>query len=82
MDFGSEVDGLVNIVYMVLTASDKPEVHLQILAAIAQLLSRREAREDLRKAGNALEAMSAIRQHSNRPETMGGEHRGENGKRD
>ena len=64
IDFG-EMEGIpVDIIYLVLSPLDKPELHLQILATIAKFLSNRDVRARLRYAKNELEAMEIIKEHS------------------
>lgn len=64
IDFGGMEETSIDIVYMVLSPLDKPELHLQILASIARFLSDRDVRARLRYAKNELEAMEIIREHS------------------
>ncbi|MGB2660869.1 MAG: PTS sugar transporter subunit IIA [Candidatus Omnitrophota bacterium] len=54
----------VDIIYMVLSPLSAPGIHLQVLAAIARLLSDKDARTRLRYAKNELEAMEIIKEHS------------------
>lgn len=62
--FGGEEDQLVDIVYMVLSPLAKPQLHLQVLASIARLLSNEEARDKLREARDEFAAMNIIRKYS------------------
>ncbi|MBU1862760.1 MAG: PTS sugar transporter subunit IIA [Candidatus Omnitrophica bacterium] len=64
IDFGGG-EGNVSIIYVVLSPSEKPELHLQVLAAIAEFLSNRDIRTRLRYAANELEVMDIIKEHSN-----------------
>jgi mannitol/fructose-specific phosphotransferase system IIA component (Ntr-type)/Kef-type K+ transport system membrane component KefB len=64
INFGTTDDIPISIIYMVLSPADKPELHLQILAAIARFLSDSEVRTRLRYAKNELEAMDIIREHA------------------
>jgi mannitol/fructose-specific phosphotransferase system IIA component (Ntr-type)/Kef-type K+ transport system membrane component KefB len=59
--FGSSKDDKVNIIYMVLSPLERPELHLQILASIAKFLSNITVRKQLLKAENAHSAMKIIR---------------------
>jgi mannitol/fructose-specific phosphotransferase system IIA component (Ntr-type)/Kef-type K+ transport system membrane component KefB len=62
--FGGPEDARIDIIYMVLSPLDKPELHLQVLAAIAEFLSDSDVRTRLRYAKNELEAAKIIREHS------------------
>jgi len=62
--FGGSEEQVVDIVYMVLSPLKKPQLHLQVLAAIARLLSNVEARNKLREAKDEYRAMSIIRKYS------------------
>ncbi len=64
IDFGGIEGTPVDIIYLVLSPLDKPELHLQILASIARFLSNRDVRARLRYAKNEIEAMEIIREHS------------------
>lgn len=64
IDFGGGSDEKVGIVYMVLSPTSQPKLHLQVLAAIARLLTNPEVRVLLRHAEDEYEAMSLIRQFS------------------
>ncbi|MCF7917061.1 MAG: PTS sugar transporter subunit IIA, partial [Candidatus Omnitrophica bacterium] len=64
VDFGGGEDVPVDIIYMVLSPLDDPELHLQILAAIARFLSDRDLRTRLRYAKNENEAMELIKEYS------------------
>ena len=64
VDFGGSGNTPVEIIYMVLSPAQKPELHLQILAAIAHFLSDRDLRTRLRYANNELDAMDIIKQHA------------------
>lgn len=62
--FGGANKEHIDIVYMVLSPANNPQLHLQILAAIARLLSNKKVRYDLRHAKNELEAMAIIKEYS------------------
>lgn len=61
---GGPGDQPVDIMYLVLSPPDPPELHIQVLAAIARLLRVKEAREGLRHAKDPKEAMEIINSHS------------------
>ena len=61
--FGDTLDIPVDIIYLVLSPSERPELHLQVLASIATFLSNAEMRTRLRHAKNAKEAMKIIQEH-------------------
>jgi len=56
----------VDIIYLVLSPPEPPGLHIQVLAAIARLLRIEEAREGLRHAQSAQEAMEIINRYSQR----------------
>jgi mannitol/fructose-specific phosphotransferase system IIA component (Ntr-type)/Kef-type K+ transport system membrane component KefB len=62
--FGSAEEDLVDIIYLVLSPPDPPEIHLGVLAAIARMLSNPDVRTRLRYAENEDAAMAIIREHS------------------
>ena len=62
--FSDAQDVTVDIIYMVLSPSDHPEMHIQILASIASFLSNVELRTRLRHAGDEAEAMDIIQGHT------------------
>jgi mannitol/fructose-specific phosphotransferase system IIA component (Ntr-type)/Kef-type K+ transport system membrane component KefB len=64
---GGPGDRPVDIMYLVLSPPEPPELHIQVLAAIARLLRMEEAREGLRHAKSAQEAMEIIKKHSQGP---------------
>ena len=64
VDFGGTGDAPIDIIYMVLSPVERPELHLQVLAAIAKFLSDTDMRTRLRYAGNELEAMEIIKEHA------------------
>jgi len=64
IDFGGQEDTSVDIIYMVLSPADKPELHLQVLATIAKFLLDSDVRMLLRYAKNEQEAMKIIEEHS------------------
>jgi mannitol/fructose-specific phosphotransferase system IIA component (Ntr-type) len=66
VDFGAGDEAEIDIIYMVLSPLDKPEQHLQVLAAIAGFLSNADLRTRLRNAGNENEAMAIIREYQDR----------------
>ncbi len=63
VDFGGTGDIPIDIVYMVLSPLERPELHLQVLAAIARFLSDSDMRTRLRYANNELEAMEIMKEH-------------------
>ncbi|MFQ5952043.1 MAG: PTS sugar transporter subunit IIA, partial [Candidatus Omnitrophota bacterium] len=67
--FEGAEDVPVDIIYMVLSPEEKPELHLQVLAAIARLLSDRDIRTRLRYAKNEIEAIDIIREHAEEEKT-------------
>jgi len=64
--FGDMQDDRIDIIYMVLSPSEHPELHLQILASIAEFLSNTDVRTRLRYARDEKEAMSIIQEHAGR----------------
>lgn len=62
--FGEGQGESVEIIYMVLSPERDPGLHLQVLAAIAKLLSDTDVRTRLRYAKDNMEALSIIREHS------------------
>ena len=64
---GGADDQPVSIMYLVLSPAEPPELHIQVLAAIARLLRIEEAREGLRHAGDNQEAMDIIKKYSQGP---------------
>ncbi len=64
VDFGGSGDVPIEIIYMVLSPAEKPELHLQVLAAIARFLSDKDLRTRLRYANNEIEALDIIKQHA------------------
>jgi len=64
IDFGGTEETPIDIIYMVLSPDDKPEMHLQVLAAIARFLTDQDMRARLRYAKNELEAMDIMREHA------------------
>ncbi|MGD2278489.1 MAG: PTS sugar transporter subunit IIA [Candidatus Omnitrophota bacterium] len=62
--FEGAEDTPVDIIYMVLSPSERPGLHLQVLAAIAALLSDPDTRTRLRYAKNEEEAMVIIKEHA------------------
>lgn len=61
-------DDRVNIIYMALSPSEHPEMHLQLLASIAQFLTDPERRARLRGARSEAEALDIIRARSDEDE--------------
>lgn len=61
LQFGGPEDQPVDIVYMVLSPKDNPQMHLQVLASIARLLTDKEVRALLRSARDEYTAMDIIR---------------------
>jgi mannitol/fructose-specific phosphotransferase system IIA component (Ntr-type)/Kef-type K+ transport system membrane component KefB len=61
---GGSGDQPVDIIYLVLSPPEPPELHIQVLASIAKLLRIKEAREGLRKAQSPDEAMEVIEKYS------------------
>ncbi len=64
---GGPGDQPVDIIYLVLSPPEPPGLHIQVLAAIARLLRIEEAREGLRRAQSAQEAMEIINKYSQGP---------------
>lgn len=64
INFGAMEEAPIDIIYMVLSPEGKPEIHLQILASIAQFLSNPDIRARLRYAKNENEAFDIIKEHS------------------
>ncbi|MCK5707509.1 MAG: cation:proton antiporter [Candidatus Aureabacteria bacterium] len=64
VNFDGAMDEPVNIIYLVLSPAEKPELHLQVLAAIAKLLSVPNVRSRLHNATNEVEALKIIKKHS------------------
>lgn len=64
IQFGAPGDAPVEIIHLVLSPTDPPELHLKVLAAIARLLSNDDARVLLRHAGDSEEALGVIRKYS------------------
>ncbi|MBC8461511.1 MAG: PTS sugar transporter subunit IIA [Deltaproteobacteria bacterium] len=62
--FGGTGDVPVDIIFMVVSPEKTPELHLQILAAIAKLLSNHDARTRLRYAKDETEVLRIIKEHS------------------
>lgn len=63
---GGSEDEKASIIYLVLSPPEPPSVHLQVLAAIARLLSDTDTRVRLRYAADDAEAMEIIREHAAR----------------
>ncbi|HJO94339.1 MAG TPA: cation:proton antiporter [Victivallales bacterium] len=61
--FGSSKDDRVNIIYMVLSPSDRPELHLQVMASIAKFLSDVKLRKQLSCSKNEQEALKIINEY-------------------
>ncbi|MBN1520962.1 MAG: PTS sugar transporter subunit IIA [Candidatus Aureabacteria bacterium] len=64
IDFDGTIDEPVFIIYMVLSPAEHPELHLQVLAGIAKLLSDPDMRLKLRHARSETEAMEIIGRYS------------------
>ena len=64
---GGSGDQPVDIIYLVLSPPEPPELHIRVLASIAKLLRIKEAREGLRHAQNPDEAMDIINKYSAAP---------------
>lgn len=64
IDFGGQGDAPVDIIFMVVSPEEKPELHLQILAAISKWLCNKEARNRLRHARDEVEAMKIITEYA------------------
>ncbi len=64
---GGAGDRPVDIMYLVLSPPEPPELHIQVLAAIARLLRIEEAREGLRHARDVQQAMEIINRYSQAP---------------
>ncbi len=65
--FGGSDDPPVDIIFLVLSPEQPPEVHLKVLARIAQLLTNEEARILLRHAKDKETAMHLLRKYSTPP---------------
>ncbi len=61
---GGAADELVEIICLVLSPPEPPELHLEVLASIALFLENRDARVLLRHAKNHMEAMEIIHKYS------------------
>ena len=61
IDMGGPDARPVDIIYLVLSPLENPKIHLQVLAAIAGLLSNKEARAKLRASKDQFEAMEVIK---------------------
>lgn len=55
----------VDIIYMVISPADVPDLHLRVLASIAEFLSNDDMRTRLRYAKNRSEAIEIFQEHSN-----------------
>ncbi len=62
--FDSNEDSPIDIIYLVLSPSEKPEIHLMVLATIADFLSNVDLRNSLRQAHNANHAIKVIQKHA------------------
>jgi mannitol/fructose-specific phosphotransferase system IIA component (Ntr-type) len=60
IDFGGAGHDPVRFIFVVLSPSDQPAAHLQVLSQIARVLKRRELRSELLNAGDAAEVVNAI----------------------
>jgi len=61
--FGNSKDDKVNIIYMVLSPLDRPELHLQVMSSIAKFLSNKKSRKQLSNSTNELEVMNIIKEY-------------------
>lgn len=64
IQWGGPADAPVEIIYLVLSPTEPPELHLEVLAAITRLLQNVEARILLRHAADESEAMDIMRKYS------------------
>ena len=64
VDFDGTIDDPIYIIYMIFSPAEKPELHLQVLAAIARLLSNPETRARLRNARDEIQALEIIKENS------------------
>jgi nitrogen PTS system EIIA component len=62
--FGGEADKPCQIVYLVLSPEEPPELHLQVLAAVARFFDQVDARILLRHARSHSDAMEVIRKYA------------------
>ncbi|MCK9555270.1 PTS sugar transporter subunit IIA [bacterium] len=62
--FGGAGGDVISIVFMVVSPDKTPEIHLQVLAAIAKLLTDQEARTRLKYAKDESEAIQIINENS------------------
>lgn len=60
VDFGGADHEPVSFLFVVLSPTDQPAAHLQVLSQIARVLKRRELRSELLSAENAAEVVDAI----------------------
>lgn len=67
ISFGAPDDPPVDIIFMVLSPLEPPEIHLQVMSSIARFLSNDDARILLRHAADANEALELIRKYSESP---------------
>lgn len=61
---GGSSDELAEIIFLVVSPAEPPELHLEALAAIANFLQKKDARVLLRHARDHREAMEIIRKYS------------------
>ena len=61
IDFGSVDSGLVNIVILLISPSDKTKQHIQVLAEISRMMFDETLRNKLKKINNAEEAYELLR---------------------
>jgi mannitol/fructose-specific phosphotransferase system IIA component (Ntr-type)/Kef-type K+ transport system membrane component KefB len=64
VNFDGTIDDPVYVIYLVLSPVERPELHIQVLAAIATLLRHPDMRDQLRNAADEMEALEHIRSHS------------------
>jgi PTS system nitrogen regulatory IIA component len=60
IDFGGVDHEPVSFAFVVLSPTDQPAAHLQVLSQIARVLKRRELRTELRSAADADEVVNAL----------------------
>lgn len=64
VDFGGGENSAVRFVFVVLSPTDQPAVHLQVLSQIARLLKHPECRRALLDARDAKEVVATIRSYA------------------
>jgi Kef-type K+ transport system membrane component KefB/mannitol/fructose-specific phosphotransferase system IIA component (Ntr-type) len=64
IQFGDNEESSIDIIYMVVSPGESPELHLKVLASIAEFLSNKDMRTRLRYAKNHQEAMEIFQEHA------------------